>query len=290
MSRDSYSHPLLSMAQNIDEKGLMVFDVKRKPIEIMHNYGEPFTTPYMFLALYLEGWVNVECDMRPFCFRRHDIVVMPPVHIICDLDASPDYQAIFIVMSGDFIEKRKQDTRLFHDNFYYLTKPHIPLNEEQFNVVYNIFRLMQDISHSNSPAREEMLTNLLNTLILLLQDYRREKGFEEQETSAKEQLFARFYQAITQHYTESREVRYYAELFHLSPKYFASVIKQHTNTNALEWINGYVAVQAKMLLCYQRQLTVQEIALKLGFADQASFGRFFKKRIGMSPTEYREIT
>jgi len=290
MGKNLDSHSLLSMTQHIEEKGLMVFDVKRKPIEVMHDYGEPFSSPYMLLALYLDGWVKCECDMRPFFFKRHDIAVLPPIHILCAQDASPDYHVMIIVMSRDFIEKRKQDTRLYHDNFYYLTEPHKSLNEKQFTIVHNLFRLIQDISETTSPAREEMLTNLLNTLLLLLQEYRREEGVEEKEPSAREQLFAHFYQAITQHYTESREVRYYAELFHLSPKYFASVIKQHTNTNALEWINGYVEVQAKLLLCYQRQLTVQEIALKLGFADQASFGRFFKKRSGMSPTEYRELT
>lgn len=35
-------------------------------------------------------------------------------------------------------------------------------------------------------------------------------------------------------------------------------------------------------------LTVKEIAEKLGFSDQSSFGKFFKKESGTSPTNFRD--
>lgn len=285
MERILTSHPMLSMTRQIDEQGIMVFD----DVHSMPCYGKPFTTPYMVLSLNLEGWVQAECDMRPVCFRRHDIAILPPRHILCAHEVSADYHTILIVMSVDFQEKRKQDsTAVYRDNFHYLTKPHVSLNDQQFSVILQLFRLVQTISQTTSSSRKEMLTHLLNTIFLLLQDYRHENGIGEHEPTAQEELFNRFYHAITQHYTQNREVRYYAELFHLSPKHFAAIIKKHTKTNALEWINGYTLVQAKILLRYQQQQTIQEIALKLGFSDQASFSRFFKSYSGMSPTEYRE--
>ncbi len=285
MEKISESHPLLTLTSQIDEQGLMVFDVNSMP-----TYGEPFTTPYMVLVLNLEGWVKADCDMRPVCFQRHDIAVLPPRHILCAKEVSDDYHALLMVMSVDFQEKRKKDsTDVYLDNFHYLSKPHISLTEEQFNVVHQLFCLVETISLIASPTREEKITNMLNTLFLLLQDYRHDNGISEHESSAHEQLFTSFYNAITQNFTQNREVRFYAEIFHLSPKHFSAIIKQHTNINALEWINGYVIVQAKILLRYHQRLTVQEIALKLGFADQASFSRFFKTRSGMSPTDYRDM-
>lgn len=83
-------------------------------------------------------------------------------------------------------------------------------------------------------------------------------------------------------------MRFYADLFCLSPKHFAAVIKQQTGINASDWISNYVMIQAKTLLRHQHQLTVQQIALRLGFPDQATFSRFFKVNEGVSPTEFRE--
>lgn len=285
MSKASVLHPLLSKSHEIDERGLMVFDVHSMP-----TGTESFTTPYMVLVLNMEGYVKAECDMRAVVFQPHDIAVLPPRHVIRAIQVSADYHAEMIVMSVAFQEARKQDsTYAYRDNFHYLTKPHVTLNDEQFKVISRLFWMVQTISQKDSMSRDAMLAHQLNTIFLMLQDYRRENGVAEHEPTDKEQLFARFYHAITQHYTESREVRYYAGIFHMAPKYFSTVIRHHTKTKALDWINGYVMVQAKIMLRYEH-MTVQEVALKLGFTDQAAFSRFFKSGSGMTPTEYKEQT
>ncbi len=284
MDRNVGLHPLLSMTPQIDEQGLMVFDVHSMP-----SYNEPFSTPYMVLALNLKGWVKAECDMRPVCFRRHDIAILPPRHILCAHETSADYHGLLIVLSRAFQEGRKQDsTDVYRDNFHYLSKPHISLNDDQFALVHQLFRLIKMLSRLTSPSREEQLTHLLNTFFLFLQDCRRANGFDEHQPSSQEQLFSCFYEAITKHFRQSREVRFYAELMHLSPKHFATIIKQHTGINALQWINGYVVIQAKILLRYNLQLTVQQISVYLGFSDQAAFSRFFKLQCGVSPSDYRD--
>lgn len=277
---------MIALTKQIDEQGLMVFD----DIHNMPVYNKPFSTPYMVVVLNLQGWVRAECDMRPVCFKPHDIAILPPRHILCAHESSPDYHAILIVMSVEFQNERKHaSTDIFRDNFHYLLKPDLALTDEQFSMVRQLFGMVQKINSTKSANRWQMLGHLLDLLFLSLQDYRRENGIDEHHLSSHELLFNKFYHAITEHYRENREVRFYAEMFHLTPKHFASIIKKHTNINALEWINSYTTIQAKMLLLYQQQKTVQEIALHLGFNDQASFSRFFKSNTGMSPTEYRDV-
>ena len=57
---------------------------------------------------------------------------------------------------------------------------------------------------------------------------------------------------------------------------------------ASEWIARYVIIQAKHLLSHHPNVTVQQISDRLGFSEQASFARYFKKHTGVTPTEYRE--
>ena len=94
--------------------------------------------------------------------------------------------------------------------------------------------------------------------------------------------------AVMEHYAESREVRFYANLFCLSPKHFSAIIKQQSGKNASDWISSYVIAQSKNMLCYQHQLSIQQISLRLGFPDQAAFARYFKTYTGMSAREFRD--
>ena len=128
---------------------------------------------------------------------------------------------------------------------------------------------------------------MLETLFLLLKDYRQQNGIAEHQPTMSEEMFSRFHQDIVEHYIENREVSFYAKKQKLSAKHFATTIKKQTGITAHEWINNYVVIQSKKLLLHQRQLNIQQIASQLGFSDQAVFSRFFRNITGMSPREYK---
>ena len=143
MAENDKIHPLLSLTEQIDERGLMVFD----DIRLMPVYHEPYTTPYMTIGLNLEGWVRAECDMQPVCFRRHDIAVLTPHHILCAHESSPDYHAMLIVMSVRFQEEMKLHyTNVYRDNFFYLYQHDLSLTDEQFDCVLHLFQMLRTVS------------------------------------------------------------------------------------------------------------------------------------------------
>ena len=285
MRRECESHPITAHPAQIDARGIMVFDnICRMPV-----YDEPFSTAYMTIGLNLEGWVRLECDTRSVTFRQHDIAVLSPHHVLCTRASSDDYRAMLVVMSPAFREEMKRRyTDIYRDNINYRLHPSLHLDESQFAVVHQLFHTLQNVSRTDSPRRWDMMGSLIEVLFLLLRDYRQANGVPFHQPSLHEETFVRFHRAIVKHYRESREVKFYADMLHLSPKYFSSVIKQQTGTSALDWINGYVIIQARMILRHHPQMSVLQIALNLGFPDQASFSRFFKKGVGLTPTEYRE--
>ena len=63
--------------------------------------------------------------------------------------------------------------------------------------------------------------------------------------------------------------------------------KELTGKSANKWIDDALIVEAKMLL-KAPQATVQQVADILHFSDQSTFGKFFKKHMGISPMEYRK--
>ena len=72
----------------------------------------------------------------------------------------------------------------------------------------------------------------------------------------------------------------------LSPKYVSGAIKSYSGKGALDWINEYVVLEAKMMLRYT-EMSVQEVAYALNFPTQSAFGKYFRHLLGMSPKQYR---
>ncbi len=286
MNNKQVTHPMHQQSDIIDERGLMVFD----NITSMPLYHEPYITDRMTVTLNLNGWMKGECDMRPIHFRKHDIAIIPSRHILSAYKTSDDYHAILIVLSPAFQEEMKHRyPDVYRDLQHYHYRQDIPLNDRQFQQTLYIIHLLRDLSMDDSPHRTVILGDLLEVLFLKMQDYRKENGIDKHLPSLREELFSNFYDAIEEHYSESREVQFYANLFHLSPKYFSSVIKHQTGISALAWINKYTTIQAKNMLRRNKDTTIQQIASQLGFSDQAAFCRYFKQHTGVTPSDYRTM-
>lgn len=98
---------------------------------------------------------------------------------------------------------------------------------------------------------------------------------------------SRFLVSLYDHGHEQRTVQFYAAEQHLSPYYFSCIIKERSGLSASGWIAGVTMSFARQYL-ENSQMSIKEIAHRLGFPDQSAFGRYFKQREGCSPTIYRE--
>ncbi|MCL3779022.1 AraC family transcriptional regulator [Prolixibacteraceae bacterium JC049] len=81
-------------------------------------------------------------------------------------------------------------------------------------------------------------------------------------------------------------VSYFAEQLHLSPKYFSDLVRNETGRNAMDHIHHFILEKAKNRLLSTND-SVNEIAYELGFEYPQYFSRIFKKKIGVSPLQYR---
>lgn len=83
-------------------------------------------------------------------------------------------------------------------------------------------------------------------------------------------------------------VAYFADVLHLSANYFGDLIKRETGKSAQEYIQLKVMNLAKDRILDITK-PVSEIAYELGFKYPQHFTRMFKKSVGMSPSEFRNL-
>jgi AraC family transcriptional regulator len=78
-----------------------------------------------------------------------------------------------------------------------------------------------------------------------------------------------------------------AELAHLSPTHFARVFRFSMGVAPHRYLVRRWIVEAKRLLA-KGQLSIVEVALAVGFANQSHFGQAFRQVVGTTPRRYRK--
>ena len=277
------SHPLKALTSEIERYGVVVFD----NVTSLPAYGEPYVSPFLTIGLNERGFIRADYDMQPVEFHPHDISVIYPGHILLGHETSPDYRARLLAVSPPFLEEVGQ----FHPQLYHFTY-HIHgayhLTDSQYDTITHVFSLVQTISRMPQPEAKGILVSQMKVLTELIDYFYRQNSTDAMAASPGDlQLTGRFYNAVVEHYRESREIQFYANLLCLSPKYFGSVIKTATGVSASEWISRYVVIQAKKLLRNRPDLSIQQVADLLGFPDHTAFARYFKRATNLSPKDYR---
>ena len=81
-----------------------------------------------------------------------------------------------------------------------------------------------------------------------------------------------------------------AEPLAMPAKDLSMIINRHFHNNFYEFINSYRIEEAKGLLAdaKNKAKTITDIYLEVGFNSKSVFNTFFKKLVGMTPTEYRQ--
>lgn len=119
---------------------------------------------------------------------------------------------------------------------------------------------------------------------MILSKYKQAKSYRK---SRQEELFDSFISMLRQDCSAEHNLRFYANKLFVTPQYLSKVVKDVSGKTASQWIAEFVLLEAKALLIHTN-LTIQEIAFNIGFADQSSFGKFFKKNTGVSPGKFAQ--
>lgn len=256
-------------------------------MHIMPYLNVDYHSQYFYIGMCCKGKALGRYDYRDTDFSAGDICWILPDHVLSHNYVSDDYTVLSVFITKRYFKHLKQQGLL--GKYQYLT--HVvcmSLSSEIFDIMHTGFTLVGKLAKKGSKKCYELTDKLINIIANVCDEYIKETIPDiTQKLKLHEELFERFYDAIIEHYKESREVSFYAQLLCRSPKYFATVIKETTGLEAKEWINRYVIIEAKWMLLHDRQKSIQQIADYLGFTEQSSFCRLFKNIEGITPTEFR---
>ena len=104
--------------------------------------------------------------------------------------------------------------------------------------------------------------------------------------SRSEELYNQFLDAVEHYYNRYADVAFYAEQLNVSPRYLGQVTRQITGRSPKTIIDERITSEIETLITTTNK-PLKDVAQDLGFSSQAHLSRFFKKRKGVSPTEFQ---
>jgi len=279
---------LAQMIQSVEQNGLCV----AKEIHGFSTTGVDEVFPHIIIIMCMRGSARIMFDMQELTIEKNDFGVLLPGHVLRRIACSEDYTYSCIIISAEMYSELK--THIFsHDYDKFATVPRCHLTDVQAKRMMALNELLGAIaSHDvyDLQLRRQILLSQLAVGYEFINYYRREQDRQWAESrSAK--LYTQFCNLVVEHYKENRNVNYYAELLDYDPRYFSKIFRQFSGgLSPLEWIQQYVATQAKLIMDTHPKQTVKETAYQLGFPTTANFCRYFKRATGIYPQAYKMRT
>ena len=165
-----------------------------------------------------------------------------------------------------------------------------PKEEKQIELIIQNIELEYQ-NNQDSFSRDIILSHL-STLLKYAQRFYERQFINRTELS--NDLLEQFRQQLEKCFDSGQlkengipSIEQIAEHLSVSQRYLSDTLKKETGKTSTEHLQLYLIDEAKNILL-DPQKTVSEVAYELGFEYPPYFSRLFKKKEGISPTEYRE--
>lgn len=109
---------------------------------------------------------------------------------------------------------------------------------------------------------------------------------EQPAFTSADNLYRSFLDLIFSTYPKPREVTWYADRLHVSPKYLSFICKSNCGETASQLIRRLVMEDVERMLG-RPDKSIKEVAGELNFSTLSFFGKYVKKNFGLSPKLFR---
>lgn len=151
-----------------------------------------------------------------------------------------------------------------------------------------IILLNNRISHVNDKLSKEIVARLAESFIGIIAETIQHLNIQHLKFSQRHvEIVVSFRHLLAEHISASRKPSYYASHLNISTVYLNEVVKEITGMSSSLYIKNEMVLQAKRMLVYSN-LSVKEIAFRLGIDDYAYFSRLFTQSTGINPTSFRQ--
>ena len=244
----------------------------------------------VFIALCSKGSFSFEMDGEEYTIGKDDVFIGYPNAIYNQFRMSQDLDCQLICISKQLLLELLYPNQGLWNKTLYLKRHHIVHLTPQYSAVREHFNalLTFNLKREQPTFQKEIVRSLIQTAVYeLCSSITMETQAESsRETNQKKILFDRFISLLSKSEIKKHPLSHYADLLCVSPRYLTLVSRETSGRTAYDWICEYVQNDVRYCLLHTN-LTIKEIAIKLGFCNLSFFGKYVRENFGKSPSDFR---
>ena len=259
-------------------------------------YSKPRRPKYHLVIIVLEGNIEIIINGEKFRFGKNTYINLPTWSDIYEIRYDKDFHAMATATDRSVVEDIFRNRNPFPIDFRFRIDHSIGgeiIEKEDISVLKrDISNMIMSLSNKDHLFAEEINYAYFYILLTDMADmmwniYGKGAPSHFSDMTRSDKILKDFMALMNDNILTQTSVSFYAEKLCISKKYLSLIVKEKTQVSVGKIISIMRVEEASRLL-RDPELTLQQIAEELSFADQSSFGKFFKKHTGMSPLKYRQ--
>ncbi len=269
----------------------VVQQLKQKNSSYLEELRRPHKFDFYLFVNHTAGGAKFKIDMEEYeVIKGGNIISCLPGQIVALESFTPDFDADVMILSSEFMESLLvylKGTIPFRFGF---NRQIVMSVDEQGMQMQKIFvkAVRHVLSNVENPYRLQVVQHVMMAIFYASDKPLEMSGKNDAMRTNADVLSKQFLEIVKGNFRRERQLKFYADTLCITPRYLSRVVKECTGSSAADWIERYVVLEARALL-KSTTMTIQQISDELNFPSQTFFGKYFKRRVGMSPKEYRRI-
>lgn len=260
---------------------------------VARQLSEPVFLNAAAIILVLSGTGLLNVNYRSHFVQANTAILLSASHLFHFKDCSTDFSGLCLLVAKEFMDEM-DSTDMICRRIKYGVKlyntPIVSLNEENTLLIKErMLAVGKIIDHPEHLYYKEMILNSLFAYYLDFSNIidRKEEFKGEGNLNRYESIIKSFIELLVIHYRKEHKVEFYAAKLNLSAHYLTLIVKRITGQTVCDFIFEMLFSEARNLLKHS-SLSIQEITAELCFSDQSAFCKFFKRKSGLAPLDYRK--
>lgn len=259
------------------------------------SYPKARRPKYHLVIIIIEGELDMVINGETFSFGKNSYVNLPTWVEINDIRYGKGFHAMITATDKSIVEDIFRNRNPLPPDFKFRVDHGlggIIMEEKDMDkICKDISNMIDSLSNKEHHFAEEVNYAYFYILLTDMADmiwrrYGQSAPTHLTEMKRADSILKEFSELLLENVQTETSVSFYAEKLCISKQYLSLIIKEKMKTT-IGTVIASMRTEIAATMLRDPELTIQDVAEKMSFSDQSSFGKFFKKHTGLSPLKYR---